>query len=256
MARRKLFGPRSFARAIFLLALLLGGGGLSQCQALGGGSPAARVAQNAEATSAATLSQVPAYGRDPYVYISASAAFPRGEAHFTESELARAKEGPFETYSPLDALGRCGTALACAGRDTMPTAKRGDIRKIKPTGWRQEFYSFVDQEALYNRCHLIAHSLTGEDANAQNLITGTRYMNVQGMLPFEEEAVAYIKRTGNHVLYRATPIFGGDNLLASGVQLEAQSVEDDGEGIEFNVYCYNVEPGVAIDYSTGDSHAE
>ena len=208
------------------------------------------------APSSSTLADVPAYDDEPYVFIAADNTHPQGSPTFTDSELERACSGVFEDYSPLDTLGRCGTALACVGEETMPTTKRGDISKIHPSGWRQRFYDFVDQEALYNRCHLIARSLSAEDANAQNLITGTRYMNTQGMLPFEEDTVAYIRRTGNHVLYRTTPIFEGDDLVASGVHLEARSVEDDGAGICFNVYCYNVEPGVGIDYATGDNWAE
>lgn len=210
----------------------------------------ASASQNA---SSATLADIPAYDGDPYVFIAADDTYPRGTPTFTDSEIAQAERGTFESYSPLDVLGRCGTALACVGEETMPTTKRGDISEIHPTGWRQKFYDFVDQEALYNRCHLIARSLSAEDANAQNLITGTRYMNTQGMLPFEEDTVAYIRRTGNHVLYRATPVFDGNNLVASGVHLEARSVEDDGAGICFNVYCYNVEPGVGIDYATGEN---
>lgn len=200
-----------------------------------------------------TLADVPAYDDSPYVVINADASHPDGTPSFTESETARAEQGTFEDYSPLDSLGRCGTAFACLGRETMPTGDRGSIREIKPTGWRQHFYDFVDQEALYNRCHLIAWSLSAENANAQNLITGTRSMNTQGMLPFEEETVAYIRRTNNHVLYRATPLFEGQNMLASGVHLEAESVEDGGRGLSFNIYCYNVEPGVGIDYATGNN---
>lgn len=215
-----------------------------------------RIDAPSSSDSAAVLSKVPAYSGDPYIFIGVDNQHPYGKPTFTDSELTRAKKGTFEDYSPLDTLGRCGAALACAGRDTMPTTERGDISDIHPTGWRQRFYDFVDQEALYNRCHLIARSLTGEDANARNLITGTRYMNTQGMLPFEEETVAYIRQTDKQVLYRSTPIFDGNNLVASGVHLEAYSLEDDGAGICFNVYCYNVEPGVEIDYATGNNWAE
>lgn len=132
----------------------------------------------------------------------------------------------------------------------MPTEKRGDIGSVKPTGWRVSKYDFIDGKYLYNRCHLIAYQLTAENANKQNLITGTRYLNVQGMLPFENQVAEYIKKTGNHVLYRVTPIFEGTNLVASGVQMEAESVEDRGESIKFNVYAYNVQPGVRINYAT------
>lgn len=211
-------------------------------------------AQNAN--GAATLASVPAYSGEPWIAIAASDEYPNGKPTFTDSEVARAERGAFERYSPLDALGRCGTALACVGKETMPTAKRKSISSVHPSGWRQRFYDFVEQEALYNRCHLIAHSLAAEDANDRNLITGTRSLNVHGMLPFEEKTLAYIRETGNHVLYRATPIFDGDNLVASGVHLEARSVEDGGKGICFNVYCYNVQPGVNIDYATGESWEE
>lgn len=162
----------------------------------------------------------------------------------------------FETYSQLDDLGRCTEAYANIGRDLMPTQKRGNIGSVKPTGWHTVKYDFVDGKYLYNRCHLIGYQLTAENANKRNLITGTRYMNVDGMLPFENMVADYIKETDNHVLYRVTPIYDGDDLVASGVQMEAQSVEDDGEGISFNVYCYNEQPGVAIDYETGESHLD
>lgn len=249
------------ALVIAVIAGMLGLGSnavtpLLQQLGLAGSTPSASAPTSQNAASSATLANVPAYDGDPYIFIASNDAHPQGTPAFTDSEITRAENSAFEQYSPLDALGRCGTALACVGEETMPTTKRGDISEIHPTGWRQRFYDFVDQEALYNRCHLVARSLSGEDANAQNLITGTRYMNTQGMLPFEEDTVAYIRKTGNHVLYRATPIFEGDNLVASGVHLEAQSVEDDGAGICFNVYCYNVEPGVGIDYATGDNWAE
>ena len=208
---------------------------------------------DAGAPAALTLADVPAYDGSPYVVINADASHPNGLPSFTESEVTRAEQGTFEDYSPLDSLGRCGTAFACLGRETMPTGERGSIREIKPTGWRQNFYDFVSQEALYNRCHLIAWSLSAEDANAQNLITGTRSMNTLGMLPFEEETLDYIRSTDNHVLYRVTPLFEGQNMLASGVHMEAESVEDGGRGLSFNIYCYNVEPGVSIDYATGNN---
>ena len=161
----------------------------------------------------------------------------------------------FETYSPLDELGRCGVAFANVGLETMPTEERGSISQVKPTGWQSVKYDFVDGKNLYNRCHLIGFQLTAENANKQNLITGTRYMNVEGMLPFENMVADYVKETENHVLYRVTPIFEGENLVANGVQMEAESVEDKGEGICFNVYVYNNQPGVEIDYATGESRA-
>lgn len=162
----------------------------------------------------------------------------------------------YEFYSPLDSLGRCGVAKASVGADLMPTEERKSISSVKPSGWQTVKYDCVDGKYLYNRCHLIGYQLTAENANRENLITGTRYLNVEGMLPFENMVADYIKETGNHVLYRVTPVFEGNNLVASGVQIEAQSVEDDGDGIMFNVYCYNVQPGVGIDYATGSSWEE
>ncbi len=163
----------------------------------------------------------------------------------------------FEDYSDLDSLGRCGTAYANICKDIMPTEERGEIGTVKPSGWHTVKYNdLIDGNYLYNRCHLIGYQLAGENANEKNLITGTRYMNVEGMLPFENEVADYVKRTGNHVLYRVTPIFDGDDLVASGVQMEAESVEDRGAGVSFNVYVYNVQPGVIIDYETGDSEAD
>lgn len=163
----------------------------------------------------------------------------------------------FEDYSDLDLLGRCGTAYANICKDIMPTEERGEIGTVKPSGWHTVKYNdLIDGNYLYNRCHLIGYQLAGENANEKNLITGTRYMNVEGMLPFENEVADYVERTGNHVLYRVTPIFDGDDLVASGVQMEAESVEDRGAGVSFNVYVYNVQPGVIIDYETGDSEAD
>ena len=210
------------------------------------------------AVSSATLDAIPSYSGSPYVTIDASSGNPDGTPNFTDEELARAQAGAFEEYSALDALGRCGAALACVGAETMPAEdeERGDISSIHPTGWEQAEYDFVDGGVLYNRCHLIAWALAAENDNERNLITGTRYLNVEGMLPFETQILEYIEQTGNHVLYRVTPIFEGDELVARGVQLEAWSVEDDGAGICFNVYCYNVQPGVEIDYATGKSVAE
>lgn len=162
----------------------------------------------------------------------------------------------FEEYSDLDALGRCGPATASVGRDLMPTEKRGPIGQIKPSGWHTIRYDNIEKKYLYNRCHLIGYQLTAENANPKNLITGTSYLNTVGMLPFENKVAGYVKRTGNHVLYRATPVFRGKDLVACGVELEAFSVEDRGKGICFHVFCYNVQPGIAIDYATGASHRE
>lgn len=168
---------------------------------------------------------------------------------FTEKQ--KSKTNSFEKYSRLDKLGRCGTAFANIGTDIMPTEERGSISSVKPTGWEQNSYTFIENGYVYNRCHLIGYQLTGENANERNLITGTRYMNVEGMLPFENEVAEYVTSTKHHVLYRVTPVFEGDNLLASGVEMEAWSVEDNGKGVCFNVYCYNVQPGVVITYSSG-----
>lgn len=203
--------------------------------------------QGGDKLSSATLEDIPAFAGDPYVVLNENVPeFPSDD--FTEKA--------FERYSDLDTLGRCGIAYANIGLETMPTEKRGNIGQVKPTGWKSVKYDFVDGKNLYNRCHLIGFQLTAENANKQNLITGTRYLNVVGMLPFENMVADYVKETGNHVLYRVTPIFEGDNLVANGVQMEAKSVEDQGEGIEFNVYVYNNQPGVMIDYATGDSWPE
>lgn len=172
---------------------------------------------------------------------------------FDESDLTTE---PFETYSSLDYLGRCGVAYANICQEIMPTEPRGEIGQVKPSGWHTAKYSWVDGQYLYNRCHLIGYQLAGENANEKNLITGTRFMNTQGMLPFENEVADYVKDTGNHVLYRVTPVYDGSDLVAWGVQMEAYSVEDNGAGICFNVFCFNAEPGVAIDYATGDSWAD
>ncbi len=176
------------------------------------------------------------------------------QPEFTKKEKKNKKS--FEKYSKLDSLGRCQVAFANVSKDTMPKKKRGNISMIKPSGWQSVRYDNVEGKSLYNRCHLIAHQLTGEDANRKNLITGTRYMNTEGMLPFENQIADYVKDTGNHVLYRVTPVYEGDNLVASGVQMEAYSVEDKGKGVCFNVYAYNVQPGIAIDYATGKSQKE
>ena len=191
-----------------------------------------------------SLEEVPAYSGSPYVEINGNQPDFSQDQETTES---------FESYSELDSLGRCGTAFACIGEDLMPTEERGSISEVHPTGWVQAEYDCMDGGSLYNRCHLIGFQLTGENANEKNLITGTRYLNVEGMLPFENLVADYIKETGNHVLYRVTPVFQGDNLVASGVTMEALSVEDAGEGVCFSVYVYNVQPGVEIDYATGES---
>ncbi len=194
--------------------------------------------------TAVSLDDVPEFSGYPYVTINGN------QPNFTEEDLVT---DSYEFYSELDSLGRCGYTMACIGVDLMPTEERGSIGQVKPSGWQTAKYDIVDGKYLYNRCHLIGFQLTGENANTKNLITGTRYMNVDGMLPFENMVADYIKETKNHVIYRVTPIFKGNNLVASGVQMEAYSVEDDGDGICFNVYVYNNQPGVSIDYATGYS---
>lgn len=216
--------------ALSLLCALL----LSGCAQ----EPAART------QSSVTLDSIPAYDGSPWVELN------QNTPNFDPDALT---QEAFEEYGPLDSLGRCTTAWANVCQELMPTEDRESISSVTPTGWINREY---DGEYLYNRCHLIGFQLTGENANEQNLIAGTRYLNVEGMLPFENMVADYVKETGNHVLYRVTPIFDGDNLVASGVEMEAQSVEDQGEGICFHVYCYNVQPGVTIDYATGESWPE
>lgn len=193
------------------------------------------------------LSNIPDYDGKAYVELNGNVP------EFSENEKTSSKS--FEEYGKLDSLGRCTYALSCIGKDLMPTEKRGSIGSVKPSGWHISKYDFVDGKYLYNRCHLIGYQLTAENANERNLITGTRYLNVEGMLPFENDVADYIEITNNHVYYKVTPIFEGNNLVANGVQMQAYSVEDNGQGISFNVYCYNVQPGVAIDYATGDNQA-
>ncbi len=189
---------------------------------------------------------LPVYDGSPFVALNGN------EPAFTKDEIT---DKGFESYAKLDKLGRCGTTFACVGRETMPTEPRGDISSIKPSGWNNVKYdtALVDGGYIYNRCHLLGFQLTGENANEKNLITGTRYMNVDGMLPFENMVADYVKETGNHVLLRVTPVFVGDELVARGVVMEAYSVEDEGDGVYYNVYCFNVQPHIEIDYSDGSS---
>lgn len=195
--------------------------------------------------AAFSLKSVPAYQGYPYITINNNHPF------FTSADLTTVS---FESYSDLDRLGRCGVAYANVSQDTLPVKKRGAIGHVKPSGWHTVKYDIVNGKYLYNRCHLIGYQLTAENDNVMNLITGTRYLNVEGMLPFENMVADYIKETGNHVLYRVTPMFDGNNLVAAGVLMEALSVEDVGEAICYNVFCYNSQPGVFIDYSTGVSY--
>ncbi len=172
---------------------------------------------------------------------------------FSEADLTT---DAFETYAPLDEYGRCGVTMACIGRELMPTKERGAIGNVRPSGWHNEKYDFVDGKYVYNRCHLIGFQLTGENANERNLITGTRYLNTEGMLPFENMVADYIRETNHHVMYRVVPVFEGQELVARGVTIEAYSVEDNGDGICFYVYCFNVQPGVSIDYATGTNRPD
>lgn len=204
-------------------------------------------AQSASDYANYDLSNIPDYDGKAYVELNGNVP------EFSESEKTSSES--FEEYGKLDSLGRCTYAVSCIGKDLMPTEKRGSIGSVKPSGWHISKYDFVDGKYLYNRCHLIGYQLTAENANERNLITGTRYLNIEGMLPFENDVADYIEITNNHVYYKVTPIFEGNNLVANGVQMQAYSVEDNGQGISFNVYCYNVQPGVAIDYATGDNQA-
>ena len=193
------------------------------------------------------INNVPDYSKQPYVAVNNNIPM------FKDYEIIG---GSFEYYSDLDALGRCNVCMSSVSYNTMPTEDRGSISSVIPTGWKNASYDIVDGGYVYNRCHLIGFQLTGENANKKNLITGTRYMNVEGMLPFENMVDDYIDLTGNHVMYRATPVFINNNLVADGVLLEAYSVEDDGRGLSFCVYCYNVQPGISINYTTGDNFME
>ena len=219
-----------------------------------------------QARQGVDLDRIPEYEGEPAVEVNG------GEPEFSDAEIAYAKSGGsgaagdgssggaasgdifVQEFSPLDSKGRCGPAFACLDEEHMPEGERGSIGMIKPSGWQTAKYDFIDNGGyLYNRCHMIGWQLTGENANRRNLITGTRYLNVEGMLPFEDEVADYVRSTGNHVLYRVTPVFEGDELVARGVLMEALSMEDGGDGVRFCVFCYNVQPGVTIDYATGIS---
>ncbi len=197
-----------------------------------------------ENISSYLLEEIPDYANQAYVYINDNIP------NFKDDEITT---NSFEKYSELDSLGRCGVAFTNVSRETMPTKERESIGMIKPSGWHTVKYDNVDGKYLYNRCHLIGYQLTGENANEKNLITCTRYMNTVGMLKFENQVADYVKKTNNHVLYRVTPIFEENNLVASGVEMEAESVEDNGEGLKFHVYVYNVQEGIEINYQNGDS---
>lgn len=233
----------------FLLVFFIVGSGLGLSGCSSKKDNQAGTVSGTEVQSTAVADDIASlvYQGEPYAVINGN------NPDFTDADMTTTS---FESYGELDGLGRCTTAFANIGKDLMPTEKRGSIGEVKPTGWQTVKYDNVDGKYLYNRCHLIGYQLTGENANAKNLITGTRYLNVDGMLPFENMVADYIKETNNHVVYRVTPVFVGDNLVASGVQMEAKSVEDNGDGILFNVYCFNAQPGIAIDYATGDSHQD
>ncbi len=199
---------------------------------------------NQQSSPSFDISAIPNYSNEPYVILN------ENMPQFEENDYTTLS---YEKYQPLDGLGRCQMAMACIGKDLMPTGDRGSIGQIKPSGWQLQKYDFIDGKYLYNRCHLIGFQLTGETTNECNLITGTRYMNIVGMLPFENRVASYIRQTNHHVLYRVTPIFIESELVCRGVQLEAYSIEDNGEGICLNVFIYNVQPNIEIDYSTGNS---
>ena len=239
-----------FRRSAVILALLL-----SLCLSLGAciegdvskDTATAQTTQQQNAILAPDgfdLASIPGFTDHPYVVLN------QNMPYFEENEIINAA---YESYGDLDSLGRCTQAMACLGTELIPTEERGSISSVKPTGWHSVTYDCVSGGDLYNRCHLIAFQLTGENANRENLVTGTTYLNHMGMLPFENMIADYIKETGNHVMYRVTPIFEGNNLVCTGVLMEAYSVEDAGEGICFNVFCYNNQPGVEIDYATGAS---
>ena len=228
---------RTYIAVLLMAALFLSGCAPAPVQTDGSGYTAGVLANETELVGSTgpkqfSVSDIPVFSGAAYAVVNGNIPYFDQSDYSTES---------FETYSDLDSLGRCGTAFANVGTDLMPTEKRGSIGQVKPSGWQTVKYDFVDGKYLYNRCHLIGFQLTGENANERNLITGTRYMNVDGMLPFENMVADYVKETKNHVLYRVTPVFEGDNLVADGVLMEAESVEDEGDGILFCVFVYNVQ---------------
>lgn len=233
--------PMSF---VLIAALLVSPTALTGC------ADTAKVSVEAEANptpSGFKYSEVPKWDKKtPYVKVH------KNKPYFSSKQLKSRKS--YEKYGELDSYGRCTKTIACIGSDLMPTKTRGAIGMVRPTGWHTVKYAGIDGNYLYNRCHLIGYQLTGENANEKNLITGTRYLNVDGMLPFEDEVADYLhEHSSNHVLYRVTPVFKGKDLVARGVLMEAESLEDSGRGVKFCVFCYNVQPGVTIDYSDGSS---
>lgn len=229
---------------ITVLILLVGGYNYQDIYNIIDNNLASVLEKREEVKYSYDITKIPPYSGSSYVIINDNIP------NFTEGDKTTES---FESYSELDSLGRCGVAFSNIGKDLMPTEERGSIGMIKPSGWHTVKYDIIDGKYLYNRCHLIGYQLTGENANNKNLITCTRYMNTVGMLEWENKVAGYIKETNNHVLYRVTPIFEDDNLLATGVEMEAYSVEDNGKGIMFNIFVYNVQDGITIDYKTGDS---
>lgn len=245
MARRRKKKKQSVV--VFVLLLLLSGAGYtvsSHYEELIGYAEEWTEKDTKKTNTSYSLEEIPPYQGETYVVLDEN--IPR----FTEEE----EQFTGEEYHELDDLGRCGPAMALVGIEMMPTEERGSIGMIKPSGWHTVKYEIVSGKYLYNRCHLIGYQLTGENANEKNLITCTRSMNTTGMLEWENQVADYVKETENHVLYRVTPIFEGDHLLATGVEIEAKSIEDDGKGVQFHVFVYNVQEGIEIDYQTGDSH--
>ena len=239
---------RTLAALLLAVSLCLPSlGGCAGIESVANGGSAASSQQVSSGNTAAKLSDIPEYSGALCIDIN------EGQPGFSADDVAR---GSFMEFSELDFEGRCGAAAGLIGPETVSNAERGDISQVHPSGWVQHRYSFVDHEMLYNRSHLIAHQLCGEDANERNLITGTRTMNAVGMTYYEELVGNYVRRTNNHVLYRVTPLFAANDLVARGVQMEAESVEDGGKGIKFNVYVYNIQPDIIIDYKTGDNRAE
>ena len=236
---------RTLASLLLTMSLCLPSlSGCAGIESTENGNIAASSQQVSAGSAAAKLSDIPEYSGALCIDVN------KGQPGFSADVAAR---GSFMEFSELDFEGRCGTAAGLIGPETVSNAERGDISQVHPSGWVQHRYSFVDHEMLYNRSHLIAHQLCGEDANERNLITGTRTMNAVGMTYYEDLVGNYVRRTNNHVLYRVTPLFAANDLVARGVQMEAESVEDGGQTIRFNVFVYNVEPGVKIDYVTGDN---
>lgn len=235
-------------KKLYVLLLFIGlSASLFGCQIQKDGQNSRQVSKTQQETSAAksaSSENIPDYSGEMTITLD------QNQPNFTSKDLTKKS---YETYGNLDSKGRCQTAQACVGRDLMPKEERGAIGMVKPSGWHTVKYNQVDGKYLYNRCHLIAYQLSGENANRKNLITGTRSFNVDGMLPYEERVGDYVRETGNHVLYRVTPVFEGDNLVAKGVEMEAMSVEDKGKDLKFHVFVYNVQDGIRIDYETGES---